>query len=279
MTTLSRFPIYPRLAAHRDSWEGVHLRRLFAEDPGRFARFSLEVDELLLDYSKNLITDETMGLLARLAEQAGVGALIERMFAGERINSSEQRAVLHCALRNRSNRPIEVDGEDVMPAVNAVLARMRAFSDSVGDGSWRGHSGRRITDVVNIGIGGSDLGPQMVAEALRPYWRDELTAHFVSNVDGAHLATTLAGLDPETTLFIVASKTFTTQETLTNARIRPAKWLVDSALGDESAVARHFVAVSTNARAVADVRHRPERTCSSSGTGWAVAIPAGRRSG
>ncbi len=256
MSKLTRYPVYPRLAAHRAALEGVHLRTLFAADPERFERFSLEVDDLLLDYSKNRITAETVALLTRLAEEAGVPRAIERMFAGEAINRTEGRAALHVALRNRSNRPIRVDGEDVMPAVNAVLARMRRFTDAVGDGRWRGHTGRRITDVVNVGIGGSDLGPQMVAEALKPFWREGLRAHFVSNVDGAHLAATVAGLDPATTLFVVASKTFTTQETLTNARSARA-WLV-AALGEEAAVARHFVAVSTNARAVAEFGIDPE---------------------
>ena len=223
------------------------MRALFESDRERFARFSIEIDGLLFDYSKNLISEETMRLLGRLAKEAGVPAAIDGMFSGEKINRTERRAVLHVALRNRSNRPIEVGGEDVMPAVNAVLGKMRRFSDAVGSG-WRGYTGERITDVVNIGIGGSDLGPLMVAEALRPYWRPGLAAHFVSNVDATHLAETLVKLRPETTLCIVASKTFTTQETLTNAH-SARRWLVE-ALGDEAAVARHFVAVSTNTRAV-----------------------------
>jgi glucose-6-phosphate isomerase len=248
MTTLARFPVYQRLAIHRDRLALTHLRRLFADDPGRFARLSIALDDLVVDYSKNLVTDETVALLVRLAEEAGVPAAIERMFGGEKINRTEGRAVLHVALRNRTDRPMFVDGEDVMPEVNAVLARMRRFTDALGDGTFQGHTGERITDVVNIGIGGSDLGPQMVAEALKPYWRPGLRAHFVSNVDGTHLAETVANLRPETTLFLIASKTFTTQETLTNARSARA-WLVES-LGDEAAVARHFTAVSTNARAV-----------------------------
>ncbi len=256
MPPLTENPIYPRLAAHREALADVHMRGLFEQDPGRFERFSVEVGDLLLDYSKNLITAETMILLLRLATKAGLRRAIEGMFAGERINPTEDRAVLHVALRGASNRPILLDGEDVMPAVNAVLEQMRRFSDAVGDGTWRGHTGERITDVVNIGIGGSDLGPQMVAEALKPYWRPGLTARFVSNVDGTHLAETVAGLDPATTLFLIASKTFTTQETLTNAR-SAREWLV-SGLGDEAAVARHFAAVSTNARAVREFGIDPE---------------------
>ncbi len=245
-TSLARYPVYQRLAVHRDRLRLVHMRRLFADDPRRFARFSIGNDDLLVDYSKNLITAETMDLLVRLAEEAGVPAAVAWMFGGEKINVTEGRAALHVALRNR-NRPIRVDGENVMPEVRKVLERMRRFTDELGDGTWRGATGERITDIVNLGIGGSDLGPQMVAEALRPYWRPGLAAHFVSNVDGAHLAETVARLRPETTLFIVASKSFTTQETLTNARSARA-WLVDR-LGTD-AVPRHFVAVSTNARKV-----------------------------
>ncbi len=256
MPSLIENSIYPRLVAHRETFADVHLRHLFRDDPERFERFSIEVGDLLLDYSKNLITSETMALLLELAREAGVERAIQGMFSGEKLNDTEGRAVLHVALRNRSNRPIGVDGEDVMPAVNGVLERMRRFSDAVGDGSWRGHTGERITDVVNLGIGGSDLGPLMVAEALKPYWRPGLTAHFVSNVDGTHLAETVAGLKPETTLFLIASKSFTTQETLTNAR-SARRWLVDG-LGDEAAVARHFAAVSTNTRAVSEFGIDPE---------------------
>ncbi len=255
MTTLARFPVYQKLTVHRDRLALLHLRRLFAEDPRRFERFSIALDDLVLDYSKNLVTAETMALLVRLAREAGVPAAVERMFGGETINRTENRAVLHVALRNRPNRPILVDGEDVMPAVNEVLGRMRRFADGLGGGTWRGSTGERITDVVNIGIGGSDLGPQMVAEALRPYWRPGLRAHFVSNVDGTHLAETVAPLRPETTLFIIASKTFTTQETLTNARSARA-WLVERLGAD--AVPRHFVAVSTAARKVAEFGIDPE---------------------
>ena len=248
-------PAYPRLAAHRQALEGVHLRDLFEQDPGRFERYSVEVGDLLLDYSKNLVTVETMALLLDLALEAGVDRAIEAMFSGQTINATEGRAVLHVALRGAPNRPIRVDGEDVMPKVRAVLAKMRRFSDAVGDGTWRGHSGERVTDIVNVGIGGSDLGPQMVAEALKPYWRPGLKAHFVSNVDGSHLAETVAELDPAKTLFLIASKTFTTQETLTNAH-SAREWLV-SALG-EAAVARHFAALSTNTRAVTEFGIDPD---------------------
>lgn len=256
MTTFTERSIYPRLLRHRDHIASVHLRTLFAEDPGRFARFSIETDELLLDYSKNRITAETMDLLAALAEEAGVPAAIERLFSGEKLNVTEGRAVLHTALRNRSDRPVRVDGEDVMPSVRAVLEKMRRLVTDLGNGDWKGYTGERITDIVNIGIGGSDLGPLMVAEALKPYWRPGLRAHFVSNVDGTHLSETVQGLDPATTLFIIASKTFTTQETLTNAH-SARHWVVAS-LGNEASVARHFVAVSTNAEAVAAFGIDPE---------------------
>lgn len=236
------------LAAHRREQAGVHMRELFAADPDRFEGFSARLDDLLVDYSKHRITKATMGLLLELAEQVELPRAIERMFGGERINVTERRPVLHVALRNRSERPIEVDGQDVMPGVRAVLAQMRTFTEQVRSGAWKGYTGQAITDVVNIGIGGSDLGPVMVTEALRPYWQDGLHAHFVSNIDGTHLAETLKRCRPATTLFVVASKTFTTQETITNATSARA-WLIE-ALGDEAAVARHFVALSTNAQAV-----------------------------
>jgi len=223
------------------------MRDWFDADPKRFADFSLRFDDLLLDYSKNRITRETFALLLDLARERDVPGWTERMFSGEKINCTEHRAVLHIALRNRRNTPILVDGEDVMPGVNAVLDKMRGFTQGVRSGAWKGYTGQTITDVVNIGIGGSDLGPLMVCEALKPY-AGPLRAHFVSNVDGTHLAETLTGLDPATTLFVVASKTFTTQETLTNAH-SARDWLL-AAAGDEQAVAKHFVAVSTNAEAV-----------------------------
>ena len=242
-------PVCRILRAHQAEMATVHMRDLFAADPGRFERFSLQVGELLLDYSKNRITDETLRLLLRLAEEAGVAGWRERMFAGDKINHTENRAVLHTALRNRSNTPVVVDGEDVMPKVNAVIDRMGAFAERVRSGDWRGYTGERITDVVNIGIGGSDLGPQMVYQALKPCRHPRLKAHFISNVDGAHVKETLETLNPETTLFIVSSKTFATQETMTNAHAA-RDWLL-AQLRSEKAVARHFVAVSTNREAAA----------------------------
>lgn len=239
---------FARLKAHRAAFDGVHLRDLFSADPDRFAAFSASLDDLLVDYSKNRVTAETMALLAELARAADVEGLRDRMFAGEAINFTENRSVLHIALRNRSNRPIKVDGHDVMPEVNAVLARMRTFAEGVRSGAIRGATGRRITDVVNIGIGGSDLGPAMVALALSPYRGDGPAVHFVSNVDGAHIHDTLLGLEPETTLFLVASKTFTTLETMANAGTARA-WLTER-LG-EGAVAAHFAALSTNLEKIA----------------------------
>jgi len=234
---------------HAEHLRRQHLRDLFAADPGRFDRFSLEGDELFLDYSKNHITDEVLEGLLALAEKADLGGWIERMFTGERINVTEDRAVLHVALRNRSNRPILVDGEDVMPEVNRVLAQMADFSERVRQGHWRGASGKAITDIVNIGIGGSDLGPRMVTTALRPYWHQRLRPHFVANIDGADMEEALEGLDPETTLFIIASKTFTTRETMTNAHTA-RRWFLERTGGDEGAIRHHFVAVSTNLEAV-----------------------------
>ena len=225
------------------------MRELFAADAGRFDRFSLRFEEILFDYSKNRVTGETMELLVALARQAGLSAAIEAMFGGARINNTEHRAVLHVALRNRSNRPIPVDGADVMPEVNRVLGKMRSFSERVRSGAWRGFDGDAITDVVNIGIGGSDLGPRMAATALTPYAAAHLRVHFVSNVDGTDICETLKALDPATTLFLIASKTFTTQETMTNAA-SAREWLLQAA-SDESAIARHFAALSTNAEAVA----------------------------
>ncbi len=224
------------------------MRRQFAVNLNRCNQFSIQLDGLLLDYSKNRITRETMSLLCQLAEQAGVAKWREQMFGGEKINNTEGRAVLHTALRNRSNTPVMVEGEDVMPGVNRVIAQMGDFAERVRDGKWLGYTGKPIHDVVNIGIGGSDLGPQMVVQALRPYQHTRLKMHFVSNVDGAQLHDVLDRLDPQTTLFIVSSKTFTTQETITNARAA-RRWLLQSA-HQTQAVADHFVAVSTNVSAV-----------------------------
>jgi len=237
-------PVCRLLQAHHAQMAALHMRDLFTADPARFERFSLQVGELLLDYSKNRITDETMAFLVRLAGEADVAGWRERMFNGEKINHTENRAVLHVALRNRSNRPVMVDGKDVMPNVNAVIERMGAFAEKVRSGEWRGYTGERITDVVNIGIGGSDLGPQMVYQALKPYRHPRLKVHFISNVDGAHVKETLEALNPETTLFIVSSKTFTTQETMTNAHYAREWFLAQSQA--EKHIARHFVAVSTN---------------------------------
>ncbi len=247
MPDITLTPTWQALKEERKAWKTLHLRTLFARDKKRAERFSLQLDDLLLDYSKNLIRPQTLRLLIRLAKEAGVETLRDAMFAGEKINLTEGRAVLHTALRNRSERPVLVDGADVMPEVRAVLARMRAFADRLRTGKWKGYTGKAITDVVNIGIGGSDLGPAMACLALKPYGGN-LRAHFVSNVDPSHLVDTLEDLDPATTLFIVASKTFTTQETLLNAGSARA-WLL-AAAKDEKAVAKHFVAVSTNEGAV-----------------------------
>ncbi|RMH51380.1 MAG: glucose-6-phosphate isomerase [Zetaproteobacteria bacterium] len=249
MDSVTRTPEWQALAEHQRALARTHMRELFARDPQRFERFSLRLDGMLLDYSKNIITDETRGLLIALAEARGLHDGIARMFNGEAINTTERRAVLHTALRNRSDRPVLVDGEDVMPAVRDVLARMRRFVDAVHSGAWRGHTGKRITDVVNIGIGGSDLGPVMATEALKPFAVEGIRCHFVSNVDGTQMVETLKGLRRETTLFVIVSKTFTTQETMTNAHTA-RNWFLTRG-GSKKAVASHFVAVSTNAEAVA----------------------------
>ena len=241
-------PAWTALEDHGRTMAAVHMRDLFRDDPGRFDRFSLALGDLLVDYSKNRITEETMALLFGLARERDVEGWRRRMFAGEPINVTEDLAVLHVALRAPAGRVFRVDGRDVSADVHRVLKRMEAFARRVRDGAWTGHTGRAVTDVVNIGIGGSDLGPHMVCEALTPYGHPRIGVHFVSNVDGAHIARTLKDRDPETTLFIVCSKSFTTEETLTNAGTARA-WLTN-ALG-EAAVARHFVAVSTNRAAVA----------------------------
>jgi len=245
---LSDTPAWKALAAHAEALRSRSLRSLFAEDPQRFERFHRRFDDLLLDLSKHRIVAETWDLLLDLARQAGLEAAIAAMFEGQHINWTEDRAVLHVALRNRSERPIVVDGEDVMPGVRAVLDHMRAFTEALRSGRHKGHTGLPITHVVNLGIGGSDLGPVMICEALKAYSRGGPELRFVSNVDGTHLAEALRGLDPAQTLFIVASKTFTTQETMTNAQ-SARRWLVEG-LGSEAAVAQHFVALSTNRVAV-----------------------------
>lgn len=239
---------WQRLIDHFKQIESIHMKDLFASDPQRFERFSIRLGDILLDFSKNRITEETLHLLLGLAEEVGLYDAIEKMFAGDQINETEGRAVLHIALRNRENRPIVVDEKDVMPQVNAVLEKMRTFSERVISGEWKGYSGKPISDIVNIGIGGSDLGPVMVTECLRPYAKPGLAVHFVSNVDGTHLSETLKRLDPETTLFLIASKTFTTQETMTNA-FSARTWFLAKA-NDPVHIARHFVAISTNAEQV-----------------------------
>lgn len=240
---------WKNLAEHYKIASNVHMRDLFAQDANRFEKFSLKIGDILLDYSKNRVTEETMKLLFELAKEANVQEWMNKMYSGEKINNTENRAVLHIALRNRSNSPIIVDGEDVMPKVNAVLEKIKGFCEKVQSGAWKGYSGKSITDIVNIGIGGSDLGPYMVTEALKPYGKAGLNVHFVSNVDGTHIAETLKKVNPETTLFIIASKTFTTQETLANANSAKA-WFLEKAK-DSAAVAKHFVALSTNAKEVA----------------------------
>jgi glucose-6-phosphate isomerase len=248
MNSLTQSAPYKALASHYQKISSVHMRDLFAKEPNRFAKFSLRFGDMLLDFSKNRITDETMRLLLDLARNAKLEDWRDRMFRGDKINITEDRAVLHIALRNRSNRPILVDGQDVMPGVNAVLAHMREFSEAIRSGQWKGYTGQAITDVVNIGIGGSDLGPVMVTEALKHYSKPGLRAHFVSNVDGTDIAEKLKVLKPETSLFIIASKTFTTQETLTNAQTAK-DWFLATAK-NPAAVAKHFVALSTNEKEV-----------------------------
>jgi glucose-6-phosphate isomerase len=236
------------LNRHYAKMKKIHMQTLFAEDPQRFNKFSRRFNDMLIDFSKNRITEETLKLLIALTKECDVKSAIEKMFSGEKINETENRAVLHIALRNRNNAPISVDGKDVMPEVNAVLRKMKVFSDRLNIGDWKGYTGKKITDIVNIGIGGSDLGPAMVTQALKPYAKDGLAVHFVSNIDGTHLAETLKPLNPDTTLFMIASKTFTTQETMTNA-FSARQWFLNKA-ADPANVARHFVAISTNAPAV-----------------------------
>ena len=244
MSNLTESAAWKALQKEHAAVSQLHLRQLFATDPKRFENFSLKACDILLDYSKNRVTEETMRLLFDLARQADVKGWTAKMFTGERINVTEKRAVLHVALRNRSDRPIHVDGKDVMPEVNAVLEKMAEFAEKIRGGAWKGYTGKTMTDIINIGIGGSDLGPVMVTEALKPYSLRNLRLHFVSNVDGTHIAETLRALDRETALFIISSKTFTTQETLTNAHTA-RRWFLDAAK-QESAIAKHFVAVSTN---------------------------------
>ncbi len=242
--------VWQDLKAHYEETKNVNMRAQFETDAERFSKYALLFNDILFDYSKNRINRTTKTLLIKLAHAAGLSQKIEAMFTGEKINNTEDRAVLHVALRNRSNRPIYVDGKNVMDDVNQVLTQMRTFSESVRSGEWKGYTGKAITDIVNIGIGGSDLGPKMVVEALKPYAQDGLNSHFVSNVDGTDIAETLKQLNPETTLFLIASKTFTTQETMTNAGTARS-WLLEQA-EDETAVAKHFVALSTNTEKVTE---------------------------
>ena len=238
------------LTQHHAQRKNATIQELFAQEKDRFNKYSLTFnDEILVDFSKNNLTQETLGLLRQLSEECGLVQAKKAMFDGEKINRTENRAVLHTALRNRANTPVLVDGKDVMPEVNAVLAEMKTFCARVISGEWKGYTGKAITDVINIGIGGSDLGPYMVTEALRPY-KNHLTMHFVSNVDGTHIAETLKKVNPETTLILVASKTFTTQETMTNA-LSARDWFL-AAAKDPAHVAKHFAALSTNAKAVAE---------------------------
>jgi glucose-6-phosphate isomerase len=235
---------WKKLKEHYRVMKNRRMVDFFHQDPERFTKFSVTFEGMLVDYSKNIITKETLRLLLGLARECKLKEAIEKMFRGDAINETEKRAVLHVALRNRSNTPIYVNGSDIMPEVNAVLGQMKKFSDAVLSGEWKGYTGKTITDIVNIGIGGSDLGSVMVTEALRPYWKTDLHPRFVSNIDGTHIAETLKRISPETTLFIIASKTFTTQETMTNA-LTARKWFLDSAKS-ESLVKHHFVAISTN---------------------------------
>lgn len=236
------------LDAHHALMRTKKIKDLFSANPERFDQYSLLFEDILFDYSKNIITDETLSLLFKLAEESKLKAAVEAMFAGEKINRTENRAVLHTALRNFSGRPVWVDGEDIMPDVQRVLSQMKRFSNRVHSGEWKGYSGKKIKYIVNIGIGGSDLGPVMITEALKPYWVDGIETFFVSNVDGTHIAETLRKVTPEETLFLIASKTFTTQETMTNAHTA-RNWFLTTAK-DEKEVAKHFVALSTNEKAV-----------------------------
>lgn len=244
MKDLIESPAWLALQEHFEEIKDVHMRDMFAEDPQRFDNFSINFNDILLDYSKNRINAASMSLLFDLARQAGIEQWRDKMISGSAINTTEDRSVLHTALRNRSNQAVNVDAQDVMPKVKAVLKQMRTFSDMVRSGKWRGYDGHRIKSIVNIGIGGSDLGPHVVCDALKSYAQHDLNAYFVSNVDASHLLETLKKVDPETTLFIIASKTFTTQETMLNA-FSARKWFLDQ-VGDEKAIEKHFVAVTTN---------------------------------
>lgn len=256
MPSLTQTPAWKSLLSHHASLHNFDLREAFDQNPLRFEQFSLQFNDILFDYSKNLITEETLQLLLALASESALSSKIEAMFSGEKINHTEQRAVLHTALRNRSNHPVLVDGSDVMPKINAVLDKMRVFSELVRSGQWKGHTGKTITDIVNIGIGGSNLGPKMAATALTPYASDKFKVHFVSNIDQADLVETLKPLSAETTLFIVASKMFNTQETMANAH-SARNWFLEQ-IKDERAVSKHFVAISTHPENVIEFGIDPE---------------------
>ena len=250
MASRTDLPSWQALVAHAQQMKKRHIKELFKEDDSRFTKFSIELPHLLFDYSKNLITEETKAALLALAQETDVESWRDKMFAGEHINRTEDRAVMHVALRDQSSQPILIDGKDVRPAINAELERMRKLSEEVRSGNWLGYTGKPITDVVSIGIGGSNLGPLMVTEALRSYSDGRLAMHYVSNVDGVQVAEVLAQLNPETTLFVISSKTFTTLETMTNARTAE-QWFLKAAK-ERSAIARHFVAVSTNRKLVTE---------------------------
>ncbi len=239
---------WKNLVDHFKEMKSVHMKDLFADDPDRYKKYSIRFDGILVDYSKNIITEDTLKLLLKLTDDVGLRDALNKMFNGERINESEDRAVLHTALRNRINTPVYINDKNVMPEVNAVLSKMKDFSEKIISGEWKGFTDKKITDIVNIGIGGSDLGPVMVTECLRPYAKEGLSVHFVSNVDGTHIIETLKRLDPETTLFLIASKTFTTQETMTNA-FSAREWFLTCAK-DQTHVPKHFVAISTNSEKV-----------------------------
>lgn len=249
-------PAWKALKAHQTQMKKVQMKDLFAQDSKRFKKMSIQFDQILFDYSKNIITEETLQKLLQLAEDCKVKEARKAMFAGEKINGTEGRAVLHTALRNFSDKPVTIDGKDVMPEVRETRQKMKSFCEKIHNGEWKGYTGKKITDIVNIGIGGSDLGPVMVTEALRAYWIKGINAHFVSNVDGTQIVETLKLLNPETTLFTIASKTFTTQETMTNAHTA-RDWFLFSAK-DEKYVEKHFVALSTNKEGVEDFGIAPE---------------------
>ncbi|MCK5353780.1 MAG: glucose-6-phosphate isomerase, partial [Methyloprofundus sp.] len=256
MSELTDSPEWLTLVEHQKRIDQLDIRDLFEANPNRFNNYSIKFEDLLFDYSKNRITDETVVLLLKLAKAQNLSGHIEDMFTGKRINKTENRAVLHTALRNRSNDPVYVDGVDVMPEVNKALEKMRQFCKRIHSGEWKGYTGKKITDIVNIGIGGSDLGPKMVTRALTPYAVEGMEVHYVSNIDRTDLNETLENLSPETTLFLIASKTFSTQETMVNAKAARS-WLLEQA-GDDAAVAKHFVALSTHQKNVIEFGIDPE---------------------